>query len=126
MSAPPCAGLDYRTRNVRFGSLADIGQLIRHVRFAPESRHVQPFNTMSVKCQKRTNSCADDQLWVVDMPASRLITYHNSRAEGSAMRLLDLVRRQKVDVKVAGDVLEVTMPGTDFRIIYERQTKTDS
>jgi hypothetical protein len=54
------------------------------------------------------------------MPASRLITYHNSRAKGSAMRLLDLVRRQKVDVKVAGDVLEVTMPGTDFRITYEK------
>jgi hypothetical protein len=30
--------------NVRFGSLADIGQLIRHVRFAPESRHVQRRN----------------------------------------------------------------------------------
>jgi hypothetical protein len=36
------------------------------------------------------------------------------------MRLLDLVRRQKVDVKVAGDVLVVTMPGTDFRITYEK------
>jgi hypothetical protein len=36
------------------------------------------------------------------------------------MRLLDLIGRQKVDVKVAGDVLVVTMPGTDFRITYEK------
>jgi hypothetical protein len=36
------------------------------------------------------------------------------------MRLLDLVRRQKVAVKVAGDVLVVTMPGTTFSITYEK------
>ena len=36
------------------------------------------------------------------------------------MRLLDLVRGQKVTVKVDGDVLVVTMPGTDFRITYEK------
>jgi hypothetical protein len=34
--------------------------------------------------------------------------------------LLDLVRRQKVAVKVAGDVLVVTMPGTTFSITYEK------
>ena len=31
-------------QNVRFGSLADIGQPIRDVRFAPESGHVQRRN----------------------------------------------------------------------------------
>jgi len=36
------------------------------------------------------------------------------------MRLLDLVRRQKVAVRVAGDVLVVTMPGTTFSIAYEK------
>jgi hypothetical protein len=36
------------------------------------------------------------------------------------MRLLDLVRRQRVAVKVAGDVLVVTMPGTSFSITYEK------
>ena len=36
------------------------------------------------------------------------------------MKLLDLVRRQKVAVKVAGDVLVVTMPGTTFSITYEK------
>jgi hypothetical protein len=36
------------------------------------------------------------------------------------MRLLDLVRRQKVAVKVAGEVLVVTMPGTTFSITYEK------
>ena len=36
------------------------------------------------------------------------------------MRLLDLIRGQKVTVKVDGDVLVVTMPGTDFRITYEK------
>jgi hypothetical protein len=36
------------------------------------------------------------------------------------MRLLDLVRRQKVAVEVAGDVLVVTMPGTTFSITYEK------
>jgi len=36
------------------------------------------------------------------------------------MRLLDLVRRQKVAVRVAGDVLVVTMPGTTFSITYEK------
>lgn len=35
------------------------------------------------------------------------------------MRLLDLVRRQKVAVRVAGDVLVVTMPSTSFSITYE-------
>jgi hypothetical protein len=39
---------------------------------------------------------------------------------GSAMRLLDLVRRQKVEVEVDGDVLVVTMPGTTFNITYEK------
>ena len=36
------------------------------------------------------------------------------------MRLLDLVRRQKVAVMVTGDVLVVTMPGTTFSITYEK------
>ena len=36
------------------------------------------------------------------------------------MRLLDLVRRQKVAVRVAGDVLVVTIPGTTFSITYEK------
>lgn len=36
------------------------------------------------------------------------------------MRLLDLVRRKKVAVRVAGDVLIVTMPGTTFSITYEK------
>jgi len=36
------------------------------------------------------------------------------------MRLLDLIKRQKVAVKVAGDVLVVTMPGTTFSITYEK------
>jgi hypothetical protein len=36
------------------------------------------------------------------------------------MGLLDLVRRQKVAVRVAGDVLVVTMPGTTFSITYEK------
>jgi hypothetical protein len=36
------------------------------------------------------------------------------------MKLLDLVRRQKVAVRVAGDVLVVTMPGTTFSITYEK------
>jgi hypothetical protein len=37
-----------------------------------------------------------------------------------AMKLLDLVRGKKVTVEVAGDVLVVTMPGTAFRIAYEK------
>ena len=36
------------------------------------------------------------------------------------MKLLDLVRRQKVAVRVAGDVLVVTMPGMTFSIVYEK------
>ena len=36
------------------------------------------------------------------------------------MRLLDLIRREKVAVTVAGDVLVVTMAGTDFEITYEK------
>ena len=36
------------------------------------------------------------------------------------MRLLDLIRREKVTVRVAGDVLVVTMAGTDFEITYEK------
>jgi len=36
------------------------------------------------------------------------------------MRLLDLLRRPKVAVEVAGDVLVVTMPGTTFSITYEK------
>jgi hypothetical protein len=36
------------------------------------------------------------------------------------MRLLDLIRRQKVTVEVDGDILVVTMPGTDFSITYEK------
>ena len=36
------------------------------------------------------------------------------------MRLLDLIRRQKVTVTVAGDVLVVTMAGTDFEITYKK------
>ena len=36
------------------------------------------------------------------------------------MRLLDLIRREKVAVTVAGDVLVVTMAGTDFAITYEK------
>ena len=36
------------------------------------------------------------------------------------MRLLDLIRRQKVTVEVGGDVLVVTMPGTGFSITYEK------
>jgi hypothetical protein len=35
------------------------------------------------------------------------------------MRLLALVRRQKVSVEVAGDVI-VVMPGTGFSITYEK------
>jgi hypothetical protein len=38
----------------------------------------------------------------------------------SMMRLLDLIRRQKVAVEVSGDVLVVTMPGTGFSITYEK------
>ncbi len=34
------------------------------------------------------------------------------------MKLLDLLRRPKVVVEVAGDVLVVTMPGTTFSITY--------
>ena len=33
---------------------------------------------------------------------------------GRAMRLLDLLRRPKVAVEIAGDVLVVTMSGTTF------------
>ena len=36
------------------------------------------------------------------------------------MRLLDLIRRNRVDVRVAGDVIVVTMPGTTFSITYEK------
>jgi hypothetical protein len=36
------------------------------------------------------------------------------------MRLLDLVRRQKVAVEVAGDVIVVRMPGTSFSVVYEK------
>ena len=36
------------------------------------------------------------------------------------MRLLDLIRREKVTVTVAGDVLVVTMAGTHFEITYEK------
>ena len=36
------------------------------------------------------------------------------------MRLLDFVKRPKVAVKVAQDVLVVTMPGTTFSITYEK------
>jgi hypothetical protein len=36
------------------------------------------------------------------------------------MRLLDLVRGKKVAVRVAGDGLVVTMPGTSFSITYEK------
>jgi hypothetical protein len=36
------------------------------------------------------------------------------------MRLLDLIRRQKVTVEVDGDILVVTMPGTGFSITYEK------
>ena len=36
------------------------------------------------------------------------------------MRLLDLIKRPKVAVTVAGDVLVVTMPGTTFSITYEK------
>ena len=36
------------------------------------------------------------------------------------MKLLDLLRRPKVAVEVAGDVLVVTMPGTTFSITYEK------
>jgi hypothetical protein len=36
------------------------------------------------------------------------------------MGLLDLVRRQKVVVRLAGDVLVVTMPGTTFSITYKK------
>ena len=36
------------------------------------------------------------------------------------MRLLDLIRREKATVRVAGDVLVVTMAGTDFEITYEK------
>jgi hypothetical protein len=42
------------------------------------------------------------------------------------MKLLDLVRRQKVAVKVAGDVLVVTMPGTTFSITYEKTEEIGS
>jgi hypothetical protein len=41
-------------------------------------------------------------------------------AEDSAMKLLDLLRRPRVTVEVAGDVLVVTMPGTTFSITYEK------
>jgi hypothetical protein len=41
-------------------------------------------------------------------------------AEGLMMRLLDLIRRQKVTVEVGGDILVVTMPGTGFSITYEK------
>jgi hypothetical protein len=36
------------------------------------------------------------------------------------MGLLDLIKRPKVIVRVAGDVLVVTMPGTTFSITYEK------
>jgi hypothetical protein len=36
------------------------------------------------------------------------------------MRLLDLIKRQRVSVRVEGNVLVVTMPGTTFSIIYEK------
>src|SRR5262245_22822443 len=42
--------------NVRFGSLADIGQSIRDVCFAPESRHSVRRRKESAKCQKRTST----------------------------------------------------------------------
>jgi hypothetical protein len=48
------------------------------------------------------------------------IKYNMFRAEGLMMRLLDLIRRQKVTVEVGGDVLVVTMPGTGFSITYEK------
>ena len=40
--------------HVRYGSLADIGQPIRDVRFAPESRHVRRRNRCLLLCHKRT------------------------------------------------------------------------
>ena len=43
-------------RDVRYGSLADIGQPIRDVRFAPESRHVQRRNRCLL-CAKRRHRC---------------------------------------------------------------------
>ena len=48
------------------------------------------------------------------------IKYNVFRAEGLMMRLLDLIRRQKVTVEVGGDILVVTMPGTGFSITYEK------
>jgi len=42
--------------NVRFGSLADITERSRHVRFTPERTFVGP-GGMSAKCQKRTRGC---------------------------------------------------------------------
>ncbi len=42
------------------------------------------------------------------------------RMSSRKMRLLDLIRRQKVTVEVGGDILVVTMPGTGFSITYEK------
>src|SRR5262245_35463460 len=51
---PFCRLCNARSRvNVRFGSLADIGQLIRDVRFAPESRHVQRRNRCLLSATSR-------------------------------------------------------------------------
>lgn len=56
---------------------------------------------------------------ILSLPAreSKYIVCHTL---GLAMRLLDLIRRQKVAVEVDGDVLVVTMPGTSFSITYEK------
>ena len=39
------------------------------------------------------------------------------------MGLLDLIKRRKVVVTVAGDSLVVTMPGTPFTVTYQKRSE---
>ena len=52
---------DLPTDNVRFGSLADISERIRDVRFTPNSGHFVSALSMSALCQKPTTSFRIDQ-----------------------------------------------------------------
>ena len=62
--------------DARFGSKAEVGQLERHVRFAPESRHQTDGVGMSAKGQKRTSNSGADQLRpsaaILQAPVGRL------------------------------------------------------
>jgi hypothetical protein len=54
--------------DVRFGSLADIGQPIRDVRFAPESGHVQRQDRCPLLAQSRHEKIWDFELSAIWSP----------------------------------------------------------